>query len=150
VCRPLVVGAFWTPVVETAAWVNWVIVLLISSGIGLMLGAFSGWVAGSIRQPVTAPLVGALLGSVLAFGSALVTFLFLCVATAPGPKHDPRYQRADVNLNLYWPMMGLAGALPGIGGGLAGYRARQQRLREGASRREEEDRPADDTSERAN
>jgi hypothetical protein len=71
------------------------------------------------------PVTGAAVGALLAFGSAVVTFLFLCVATAPGPRRDPRIDKVDVNLPLYWPLMAFAGALPGVVGGLAGQRARQ-------------------------
>jgi hypothetical protein len=118
VCRPVVVGAFWLLGDPPAPM--WLVIVAISTLIGLGLGAFAGWVAGSIRHPLAGPVAGAALGATLAFGSSVVTALLLCVATAIPAQHE-----RDVNLALYWPLMAFAGALPGVGGGLAGQRVRQ-------------------------
>jgi hypothetical protein len=119
VCRPVVVGAFW--LFGDPPAVTWRVIVATSAVIGLGIGAFAGWVAGYIRHLLAGPVAGAALGASLAFGSSVVTVLCLCVATASPSHHD-----RDVNLQLYWPLMAFAGALPGVGGGLAGQRVRQK------------------------
>ena len=59
------------------------------------------------------------MGAVLSFASSVVTLFFLCLAT-----YQPR--AAEVNIPFYWAVMTLVGALPGICGGLAANRARQE------------------------
>jgi hypothetical protein len=63
------------------------------------------------------PMTGALVGGGLAFGSSVVTLVFLCVATEGNGPDD---------VVPYWAAMALTGAFPGISGGVAGNRARQR------------------------
>jgi len=125
--RPVVVSAFW--LLDIRSVVPWIEVLITSCIIGLLLGWIAGRIAASIRNPVIGTLWGAIVGACLGFVSSIFTLYFLCMATyVPGAHHD-----RDVNdpfalkyVGLYFATMALAGAIPGIVGGLVGDRVRQK------------------------
>jgi hypothetical protein len=116
VCRPAVVSAFWLAGESQPA--TWAVLLFSSCAIGAAIGGVTGWVAGSIRHPVGGPAVGAAVGAALTFGSSVVTLVFLCIATEGG---------GPSSVGPYWAAMALAGAVPGLGGGLAAARMRRRR-----------------------
>lgn len=118
VTRPIVVFAFWYS--EGKDGSTWLSILITSSFVGLLVGLASGSVAqssGSLRSPWAGPLAGGLTGAFVSFGSSVVTLVFLCIAT-----YQPRADYA--NIPLYWGVMSLVGAIPGIWGGLVANLAR--------------------------
>jgi hypothetical protein len=123
VSRPVVVSAFWFSAKDQAG--TWLTLLLSSCLIGLLLGLLAGRIAGyrgSIRRPWTGPLIGAVLGAALGFASSVVTLTCLCVLMFD--RHEPRGLHRDVSISLYWTVMGIVGAFPGLCGGLAANRVR--------------------------
>ena len=123
VSRPAVVSAFWL-IGERhgdSPWITWLVVLFASCTIGFFLGGFTGKVAGSFRHAVIGPTIGAMLGAILALGSSVLTLVCVCGLTET---------RNPPNVVVYWATMALAGALPGVGGGLAGNRLRQEQTTE--------------------
>ncbi len=134
VTRPMVVSAFWLFQQNRAE--TWITILTTSCLFGLLVGSIAGRAAAyrsSLRHPWVGPLIGGLLGAGLSFTTSVVTLFFLCLAT-----YQPR--AAEVNIQFYWAVMTLVGALPGICGGLAANRA-LQRLAEPIS--DADFRPAD-------
>ncbi|MGO9468586.1 MAG: hypothetical protein ACLQVF_31025 [Isosphaeraceae bacterium] len=120
VTRPMVVSAFWLFQENRAE--TWFTILTTSCLFGLLVGSITGRAAAyrsSLRHPWVGPLIGGLFGAVLSFTTSVVTLFFLCLAT-----YQPR--AAEVNIEFYWAVMTLVGALPGICGGLAANRARQR------------------------
>jgi hypothetical protein len=134
VTRPMVVSAFWLFQENRAE--TWFTILTTSCLFGLLVGSITGRAAAhrsSLRYPWVGPVIGGLVGAVLSFTTSVVTLFFLCLAT-----YQPR--AAEVNIQFYWAVMTLVGALPGICGGLAANRARR-RLEEPTS--DADFRPAD-------
>jgi hypothetical protein len=134
VTRPMVVSAFWLFQENRAE--TWFTILTTSCLFGLLVGSITGRAAAyrsSLRHPWVGPIIGGLVGAVLSFTTSVVTLFFLCLAT-----YQPR--AAEVNIQFYWAVMTLVGALPGICGGLAANRARR-RLEEPTS--DADFRPAD-------
>jgi hypothetical protein len=124
VSRPVVVSAFW--LLDIRSVVPWIEVLITSCIIGLLLGWIAGRIAASIRNPVIGTLWGAIVGACLGFVSSIFTLYFLCMATYVPAAKTSRYWGPDVNVGLYLATMALAGAIPGIVGGLVGDRVRQK------------------------
>lgn len=119
VSRPVVVSGFWLFQQNSAE--TWVTILVTSCLFGLLVGWITGSIAassGSLRRPWAGPLVGGVMGAMLSFASSVVTLFFLCLAT-----YQPR--ATEVNIPLYWVLMTLVGAIPGVCGGLAANRARR-------------------------
>jgi hypothetical protein len=115
----MVVSAFWLFQENQAQ--TWLTILTTSCIFGLIVGWITGSIAassGSLRRPWAGPLIGGILGAALSLASSVVTLFFLCLAT-----YQPR--ATQVNIQLYWVVMTLVGALPGICGGLAANRARR-------------------------
>ncbi len=134
VTRPMVVSAFWLFQENRAE--TWFTILTTSCLFGLLVGSITGRAAAyrsSLHHPWVGPLIGGLVGAVLSFTTSVVTLFFLCLAT-----YQPR--AAEVNIQFYWAVMTLVGALPGICGGRAANRARG-RLEEPTS--DADFRPAD-------
>ena len=120
VTRPIVVFAFWHS--EGRGNDTWFSILFTSIVVGLLVGLASGAVAqssGSSRSPWAGPLMGGLTGAFVSFGTSVVTLVFLCMAS-----YRPRSDFASIP--LYWGVMSLVGAFPGILGGIFANQAREE------------------------
>ena len=107
VTRPMVVSAFWLFQENRAE--TWFTILTTSCLFGLLVGSITGRAAAyrSSLATLGRPAHRGLGGAVLSFTTSVVTLFFLCLAT-----YQPR--AAEVNIQFYWAVMTLVGALPGI------------------------------------